>query len=348
MSDYGPAARALHWMALAQPAICEVQFDLERRLHGAGAPSAGRHVFVAGLARAGTTILMRSIHATGGFGSLTYRDMPFILAPNLWATMNVRPARPGPAAERAHGDGILVDFDSPEALEEVFWRVFLGQTYLRDADGLTPHDVPEDLVEKFRAYVALVLKRTDKPRYLSKNNNNILRLDALLAAFPEARILVPFRAPDAHARSLLAQHRRFLAEDESDRFTRRYMGWLAHHEFGPGHRPFRFPGVDLAGLTPAEPAYWLSLWHGVYAHLADRYLGHDRIRFVCYEDMTRDPAAWTRLAATLGLPDGAASDYRITEDTHPTPGTDDAWTLYRRMREAAHLVPDPTVPRRKR
>ena len=335
MADYGPGARALHWMALAQPAVCELQFDLERRLHGAGAPSGGRHVFVAGLARAGTTVLMRSIHATGVFGSLTYRDMPFVLAPNLWARMNVRPAQSGPATERAHGDGVLVDFDSPEALDEVFWRVFLGDAYLRDPQALAPHAVPDEELEKFRAYVALVLKRTGKARYLSKNNNNILRLDGLLEAFPEAEILVPFRAPDTHAKSLLDQHRRFLAEDEADGFTRRYMGWLAHHEFGPGHRPFGFAEVDLSGQTPTEQGYWLALWRGVYAHLVDRYLGHERVRFVCYEEMTSDPAAWTRLAELLELQSGARSEFRVGAGSEPGATAGEAWDLYRRMREAA-------------
>lgn len=335
MSDYGPGARALHWMALSQPAVCELQFDLERRLHGAGAAADGRHVFVAGLARAGTTVLMRSIYATGAFGSLTYRDMPFVLAPNLWARLNVRPARSEAATERAHGDGILVDFDSPEALDEVFWRVYLGDVYLSDPKSMVPHAVPGEIIEQFRAYVALVLKRTGKARYLSKNNNNVLRLDAILEAFPEAEILVPFRRPDAHARSLLDQHRRFLAESETDAFTRRYMGWLAHHEFGPGHRPFGFPEVDLSGLTPTEHAYWLAHWKGVYTHLADRYLGRERVRFVCYEEMTGDPGAWTRLAADLDLPEGNESEFRIGADTEPATAAGAEWDLYRRMRDGA-------------
>ena len=34
--------------------------------------------------------------------------------------------------ERAHGDDVLVDADSPESFDEVFWRIFTGDEYLGD------------------------------------------------------------------------------------------------------------------------------------------------------------------------------------------------------------------------
>jgi hypothetical protein len=79
-----------------------------------------KHVFIAGLARAGTTILMRRFYASQAFRSLTYRDMPFVLAPTLWRKLAAQSGRNLVTAERAHGDGILVDIDSPESFEEVF------------------------------------------------------------------------------------------------------------------------------------------------------------------------------------------------------------------------------------
>ena len=42
------------------------------------------HIFICGLPRSGTTILMRSLYETKKFASLTYRDMPLLLSPNLW------------------------------------------------------------------------------------------------------------------------------------------------------------------------------------------------------------------------------------------------------------------------
>ena len=46
------------------------------------------HVFVTGMARSGTTILLQALHDTGKFASLTYADMPIVLSPNLWSKFN--------------------------------------------------------------------------------------------------------------------------------------------------------------------------------------------------------------------------------------------------------------------
>ena len=45
-------------------------------------------VFITGLARSGTTILLRNLYASNQFSSTTYEDMPFILCPNLWSKFN--------------------------------------------------------------------------------------------------------------------------------------------------------------------------------------------------------------------------------------------------------------------
>ncbi|MEO1249531.1 MAG: sulfotransferase, partial [Pseudomonadota bacterium] len=236
-SAYSPMAKLTHRLALAAPARGELLLDLEHATASKPTEDArhGRHIFVAGLARAGTTVLMRAIYESGGFASLTYRDMPFVMAPNLWARLSRRSQRAMDKTERAHGDSVLVDFDSPEALEEPFWRSFCRQDYIKP-DRLIPHAADDEAVDAYRKFVGHVLVRYGEDRYLAKNNNNILRLPTLLKAFPAATAVIPFRHPVAQATSLMDQHQRFLATD--DPFTQDYMGWLAHHEFGPGHRPF--------------------------------------------------------------------------------------------------------------
>ena len=52
-----------------------------------------------------------------------YKDMPFILAPNLWSKLSFNKKNID-LVERAHGDGIRVSVESPEAFEEVFWMTF--------------------------------------------------------------------------------------------------------------------------------------------------------------------------------------------------------------------------------
>ncbi len=285
--------------------------DIEKARFLKTAPEgSGKNVFVTGLARAGTTILMRELYATGEFGSLTYADMPFVLAPNTWAKMSSKGSTPGKRAERAHGDGIEVDFHSPEALEEVFWRMRDGKAYIH-ADHLTPHKPDAEAIEDYRAFIRLVLRRTAKTRYLAKNNNNILRLGPLARAFPMSDVLIPVRDPLQHARSLLDQHKRFLT---SDGFTQSYMTWLVHHEFGATHRPFRF-----AKATSGDPAtldYWLRLW--VDAHRAmiavEETLAN--IRFLPSEAISGDPVLWRQIARRLEIQPGALKEIgkpKVTE-----------------------------------
>ena len=302
-ADYSASDRFLHRLALGP--LAELLHDMERAGFLKSAPAdSGRHVFVTGLARAGTTILMREIHRTGAFGSLTYADMPFVLAPNLWAKLRSKGRGAGPKAERAHGDGIEVDVHSPEALDEVYWRVFAGADYIA-GDGLSPHRPDAELIAGYRDLMRLVMRKTGTARYVSKNNNNILRLPSLAEAMPEAVFLVPLRQPLDHAASLLSQHRRFL---DADAFTRDYMTWLGHHEFGATHRPFLFGGRPEG--DPMALDYWLRVWIAAYGALDRAEAGAENVVFVPYEALGSDPSVWRAVAARIGVAAGVAQELR--------------------------------------
>ena len=133
---YSLIDRWLHWLALEPNVVRCLAFDLERqfalpnraksveaKLNKMADPAAGA-VYVCGLARSGTTMLLHILDQVDVFKSLTYRDMPFVLAPNLWKQLSRHARQESVLAERAHVDGIYVDFDSPEGFEEVFWRTF--------------------------------------------------------------------------------------------------------------------------------------------------------------------------------------------------------------------------------
>ena len=309
MSDYGPGARLLHRIALGSPLVGQAFFDLENTLHKVPGTRADPHVFVTGLARAGTTILLRALYGTGHFRSLTYRDMPFVLMPGTWQRLSKHFRRHRAATERAHGDRIRVNFDSPEALEEVFWRTFCGRDYIH-GDCLTPHSVDPDTLKAFVRYVDHVVASAEEParvRYLSKNNNNVLRLEAIREAFPNAVILIPFRSPLQHANSLLGQQQRFTRRHRQDRFAYDYMRWLAHHEFGLTHKPFRFRAGETAPAsagTPDDINYWLQLWCNTYHYVLER-LGPGMTP-VCYETLCADPAATLNPVLARAAVDAAA------------------------------------------
>jgi len=310
MSDYSFLDQLLHRVALQSPAVAEMSFDFDQKMvPNDPAEIAGeQHVFVSGLARAGTTVLMRNFYATGAFRSLTYRDMPFVLAPNLWRKISQSSKKDVEKAERAHGDRILVDVDSPESLDEVFWRIFAGADYIQK-DHLTPHAADAEVRQRFVAYVNAILAAQDErvPRYLSKNNNNILRLGSIRRAFPQALILVPFRDPSTHAGSLQRMHGTFADQQAEDKFVKSYMTWLVHHEFGHDHRPFRFGGDEpVAKSGPESIDYWLALWCATYGWLENS--APEDVIFVCYEDLCNDPSVWTRLAEKAGVSPERAGD----------------------------------------
>ena len=341
---YTFADRLLHRLALGPDAIAEMSFDLDQALAKPDtAPvRAQRHVFISGLARAGTTILMRRFHASGCFRSLTYRDMPFVLAPNLWARLSARSRQKARMQERAHGDGLAVSVDSPESLDEVFWRVFAGSSYLKP-DRLVPHQPETRLVRQFAAYVAAILKSdgAGRRRYLSKNNNNILRLEAIARAFPQALILIPFRDPLHHANSLRRQHLRFCALHREDRFAKDYMTWLSHHEFGLDHRRFVFVPGRKEELDPAGLDYWLDLWRETYAWLLENH--PPSAVFVCYEDLCLKPGYWPALARLGGLEEASDKGEVFTLRQHSLPSAYDPMlaktcrNLYDRLRQTAKL-----------
>lgn len=268
----------------------EATFDLELSTTQVNSPGDYPHVFISGLARAGTTLLLRSFYAGGEFHSLTYRDMPFVLMPNLWRQLSSAGRKKHVTAERAHGDGVHVGFDSPEALEEVFWTTFCDASY-RQRDRLVPHSVKSPVLEKFVRYVGVIMQsRGGGKLYLSKNNNSVLRLSALRAAFPRAQIIVPFREPMAQAHSLLTQHVRFCERHRADPFSLSYMTWLAHHEFGLTHRPFVFSDGEFEALEKIGPErieYWLLLWTNVYRYLLAE--APEGTVFMGYEQFCSDP-----------------------------------------------------------
>lgn len=307
-SHYTIFDRVLHRLALNFNSIAELSFDLDQKSirQTRGDIVSKRHVFVAGLARAGTTVLMRRFYSTERYRSLTYRDMPFVLAPNSWRRLSSLSNRQIEYSERAHGDSLKINLDSPESFDEVFWRVFSGGDYLFQ-DYMIPYKPKQEILEKYLEYVGAILHAQERPcdRYLSKNNNNILRLAAIREIFPNALILIPYRSPVQQASSLLGQHENFCELQAKDKFTLSYMTWLGHHEFGIDHRPFRFRETDGGHYPINTLNYWLQLWCDTYSWLEEN--AGDSVMFVCYEDLCSDSYVWNRLAE-IGECDAVVKD----------------------------------------
>lgn len=294
MARYTLLERALHWVALPSPRLGETLFNLDAQFSALNS-KVENPVYVTGLARSGTTAITRALHETGEFASLTYSDMPFVMAPNLWAKIVKLNKASLVTESRAHGDGIDHNYLSPEGLEEVFWRVFIGDIYIH-ADHLAVHKLDEKLVKLLTRYQQMVCTRYGKARYLAKNNNSILRLESLAEYFPDTRFLVLFRHPMRQAESLLRQHLRF---SDQDAFSNKYFEWLVHHEFGSNHRAFGFERSEKPQFDQLEPKsidYWLRAWVDAYGFIlgvANRY--RDNVRMVSFDRLCGEKGYWDEI-----------------------------------------------------
>ena len=178
-----------------------------------------QQVFVTGLARSGTTAVMNKIFGTRLYASLQYANMPFLLSPNLWKRKSKIESH-----ERTHKDGIIIDGNSPEEFDEYFWKAFMNDSYIM-SDGLALHDVDRKMLDKYLTYISLICLAKGKDKYVSKNNNNVLRLSAF-QKIDHSKIILLFRNPLSHASSLMKLDSSFTKNQTDDPFTLEYFNYL--------------------------------------------------------------------------------------------------------------------------
>ena len=129
----------------------------------------------------------------------------------------------------------------------------------------------------------LILQRYNKTKYLSKNNQNIKRIDTIRNLYPNSKILIPFREPLQQANSLLKQHKKFININKSNKFVSKYMSYICHSEFGPNYEILS--KKDLVYVDDLCINHWLEQWYLIYLDLSDRFLNSKNINFICYETL---------------------------------------------------------------
>ena len=355
---YGTMGRLLHRIAFragtAQHALSDVEESLYAdQLEGI---TADDPVFITSLPRSGTTILLKLLWQTGRFASHTYQDMPFVLCPLIWSRYTGKFAGEIEPTERAHGDGLEVSGESPEAFEEMIWKHFWPEHYREDhIQPWSPGDEDEEFNSFFQAHMRKVIAlRTEEEggertpegrRYLSKNNLNIARLAAPPEPLGKGTILIPFRDPVQQAASMHRQHERFLQIHEKDDFVREYMEAIGHHEFGKGIKPVNFDGwLDETPNGPGSLAFWIRYWVAAYRHILENTEGTSML--VSYARLTEQPEnTLLRLAEALGIPSDdivSQADAVRAPRTHPVDQKKlpealqrEAQDVYRRLNERA-------------
>jgi hypothetical protein len=284
MNNYSWLEKKLHKFALSSKFMREVTFDFEIT-NISSSSETENHVFITGLARAGTTILLNALYKSDIFASLSYSDMPFVLAPNLWSKISFL-KKDLELKERAHGDGIKVSTKSPEAFEEVFWKTFGEEEY-------------EELEDKFRVYLGNIVHKYKKERYLSKNNQNIKRVELINSIFSNSKILIPFRDPIQHAYSLLTQHEKFIELSKNDKFISKYMKWIGHTEFGPNYIPIY--NQNLCFHNDLEINHWIEQWCLTYRTVSQSLKKKKNLYFISYEKLCLNKDYWFQIQKLVNI-----------------------------------------------
>ena len=270
--DYNFLVKLLHGAIIGNKFVPELLFDIENLITKKENKKLDikHQIYITGLARAGTTVLLRSLYMSKKFASFTYRDMPFIISPNIWNVIS-RHFKSKKPVERKHNDRLLISLDSPEQFEEVFWNLKTSNDY-NLSDNLKAYDVDEYNLSLYETFIKNCLIKYKKQSYLSKNNNNLLRINSLISKFPRAKFLILFRNPLDHAISLMNQHKNFSKLQKEDKFIRKYMNYLVHHEFGLNQKQMNFENKPKSSFKKDNINYWLEQWINFYGHILKKKL----------------------------------------------------------------------------
>ena len=289
--------------------------------------SIDRPIYITGIARAGTTILLETLARHTQTATHRYRDFPGQFTPVWWSrgqtSVDATPE------ERAHGDRIKVTQDSPEAMEEPLWMAFFTDAHCQQASNVISRHTTHLRFEQFyRDHLRKILLVRGGSQYVAKGNYNLTRIGYLQSFLPDARFVIAIRHPRDHIASLMKQQRLFCAGETKHPRALAHMRWVGHFEFGLDRRPISIgngvaeqiaklwqQGEEVRGCA----RYWASL----YGWLFDLLQGDDSLRnavqFVRFEDLCADPQATIDTILThCGLPPDPVIESFATQISPPT------------------------------
>ena len=251
-------------------------------------------VYVTGLARSGTTILLEVLAGHNDVVCHRYSDFPGLYTPYWWGQANQH--ADSELQERAHGDGLMVSQKSPEAMEEVLWMAHFGQLHDTASKSVLDKTANNPAFEKeYREHIRKLLLLRNGERYVAKGNYNLARMEYILKIFPDAKFVIPVRHPVDHIASLVKQHELFYQGQQEHPRSRAHLKRVGHFEFGLDRCPINFGDQDLIDeivndwQTEHSVRGWSKYWAMVYAWV-DRQISQNaslasQVKFVRYEDL---------------------------------------------------------------
>jgi hypothetical protein len=263
-----------------------------------------RPVYICGLARSGSTVLHEIISTHSDVGTHRVKDFPMLFTPYWWRRASAKQSVQAPR-ERAHGDRVMITLDSPDALEEMLWMAFFPRCHDPAISNMLGREDKHPAFESFyKTHIRKLLLAEMKTRYAAKANYHIARLPYLARLFPDARFIIPVRAPATHIESLLRQQQIFSQGQRAHPRSLAYMQRSGHFEFGLDRRPINLGDTEcvrriIDAWNAGEEVRGLAMYWGmVHAYLARLLAGDERLReaalVVRYESFCDKPAETLR------------------------------------------------------
>jgi Sulfotransferase family len=271
-------------------------------------------IYVSGLARSGSTLLHEVVSAHPGVATHRIKDYPMVFTPYWWrrSTAHLRPKVP---RQRPHQDRVMITTDSPDSIEEMLWMAFFPHCHDPTVSNLLGAAESHPAFESFyHHHVRKLLLAEKAARYAAKANYHVARLPYLVRLFPDAKFLIPIRAPASHIASLMRQHRLFSEGQRKQPRSLAFMQRSGHFEFGRDRRPMNLGDSDrirqiLHAFAAGDEVRGQALyWDMVYGYLARLLASDAQVRaavlVVPFEKICVAPEETLRaVLGHCGLPD---------------------------------------------
>ncbi len=262
----------------------------------------GNNIYITGLARAGTTIVLEMLSKHPDVATHRYIHTPMAYLPYTWTNFARKTKIFLNPVERLHKDGINVNRESPEALEEVFWRDNFLNLHDEDRSTIMNNEVSNKKFETFyRNHIAKLLFTFSKSRYLTKNNYNISRMEYLLQIFPKSKFLLIIRNPVDHIASLIKQNILFRKMGMKDPRLEHFTQLIGHYEFGYNRKSINVGNNqtiktirEIWSKNYNDVKGWALYWASIYYFIADVLNKNKKLSkatlVVRYDDLVSNPS----------------------------------------------------------
>lgn len=261
-----------------------------------------RPIYITGLARAGTTIILEMLSKHPDLASHRYK---YLVMPYLpyWVNQMAKAFRMYTEPfERFHKDGIFVTGESPEAVEEIFWQKFFDDIHNENSSNVMNGITDNPQFESFyRNHIRKLILTQKKSRYLAKNNYNVTRLEYLLRIFPSSKFLLIIRNPINQIASLIKQTKIFTQFGQEGPLLNDWLRIVGHHEFGHHQVCINAGNTELIQkirkLWSRKKTYvkgWAYYWRSIYNFIANNLDTNKKLKkatlIVRYDELCDTPA----------------------------------------------------------